>query len=616
MTWAANRLLTGLCAASLLVSMSGASVPAAAAERIDTASLTPGTEILRDVGIPTVLAGPDATRYREIFRLQAAGNWAAANLEIAQLKDRTLLGHVEAQRYLHRKYKASYAELKAWLDQYPDLPDARQIHALAYSRQPKGTKPPAQPVGAPVPLLGRPDAPADLRPPARASTKATSEAERARGQALKSEIRRLARSEPDAAERLLAGPEAQRLFDDSEYDDSRVDVAEGYLFAGEDQKALALAAQARTPAYRPLAHWDAGLAAWRLGRLGEARSHFEALTRLPGVPEPSIAAAAYWASRVHLRARRPQLVSYWLGIAANHPRSFYGMLARRALGIDTYYDFAAEPFTAFDAQALIGLPGGRRALALLQVGEAARAEMEVRHLVTDATPALLPSLVALADRGNMPAVSLQLARMISERDGRRHDHAAFPVPRWEPKGGYKIDRALLFGLMRQESEFMPKAESAAGARGLMQVMPATAQEVAIQTGIALTGRDARNKPVDQLCDPETNLAIAQHYVGGLMTQEKIRGNLLLLAAAYNSGPGNVAKWQVRPEYQNDPLLFLESMPSRETRVFVQRVLTNYWSYRMRLGQQTTDLDALAAGRWPVYVALDKTDEVTRNAAAR
>src|SRR5207248_841129 len=114
----------------------------------------------------------------------------------------------------------------------------------------------------------------------------------------------------------------------------------------------------------------------------------------------------------------PQLVNYWLGIAAEQPRTFYGLIARRALGTDIYFNFEVERFTAHDGQVLMSLPGGRRALALLQVGEGARAEMEVRHLVNQASPSTVPSLVALADRGNMPAVSLQLARMQSEFDGR------------------------------------------------------------------------------------------------------------------------------------------------------------------------------------------------------
>jgi soluble lytic murein transglycosylase-like protein len=100
------------------------------------------------------------------------------------------------------------------------------------------------------------------------------------------------------------------------------------------------------------------------------------------------------------------------------------------------------------------------------------------------------------------------------------------------------------------------------------------------------------------------LALGQEYLGELRGHEQIKDNLILLAAAYNSGPGAMLRWRARPEYRDDPLLFLESLPSRETRVFVERVLTNYWVYRLRLGQATPDLDRLAGGLWPVYVAMD------------
>jgi len=209
-------------------------------------------------------------------------------------------------------------------------------------------------------------------------------------------------------------------------------------------------------------------------------------------------------------------------------------------------------------------------------------------------------LVALADRGNMPALSVRLSAMLSDTDGRRHDHALYPVPRWQPEGGFKIDRALVFAVVRQESQFLPDAQSSAGAVGLMQLMPGTAQAMAQRTGIKLTARVNGGT----LNDPTVNLALGQEYLGELRGHEQIKGNLILMAAAYNSGPGATLHWRARPEYRDDPLLFVESLPSRETRVFVQRVLTNYWVYRMRLGQATPELDKLASGRWPVYVGLD------------
>jgi peptidoglycan lytic transglycosylase len=216
----------------------------------------------------------------------------------------------------------------------------------------------------------------------------------------------------------------------------------------------------------------------------------------------------------------------------------------------------------------------------------------------------------------MPALSLQLSAMLSEVDGRRHDHALYPVPRWQPAGGFTVDRALVFALIRQESEFLPEAQSTAGAVGLMQLMPATAQAMASRSGIKLA-RAAGRGASGGLTDPSVNLALGQEYLTELLSNEQVQGNLILLAAAYNSGPGAMLRWRARPEYQDDPLLFLESLPSRETRVFAQRVLANYWVYRLRLGQPTGDLDKLARGHWPVYSAQDvPPDQVLRHAAAR
>jgi soluble lytic murein transglycosylase-like protein len=89
-----------------------------------------------------------------------------------------------------------------------------------------------------------------------------------------------------------------------------------------------------------------------------------------------------------------------------------------------------------------------------------------------------------------------------------------------------------------------------------------------------------------------------------MEQGPTSNNLIFLAIAYNGGPGNMAKWERKSDHRDDPLLLIESLPSRETRSFVKRVLTNFWMYRDRLGQSSPSLDALAAGEWPLYIAQD------------
>src|SRR5260370_23990515 len=205
------------------------------------------------------------------------------------------------------------------------------------------------------------------------------------------------------------------------------------------------------------------------------------------------------------------------------------------LGTDTRVNCEPENFTGIDLNALAGIQAARRALALLQLGAAPAAELELRTLVNAAPFTLYPALVALADRGNMPALSLQLSSMLADVDGQRDDHALYPAPRWQPVGGFTVDRALVFALIRQESQFLPDAQSSAGAVGLMQLMPATARAMAARSGIKLPTRGTLSgAPNDKaLNDPAVNLALGQRYLGELLDNEQIKGNLILLAAAYN-----------------------------------------------------------------------------------
>ena len=81
---------------------------------------------------------------------------------------------------------------------------------------------------------------------------------------------------------------------------------------------------------------------------------------------------------------------------------------------------------------------------------------------------------------------------------------------------------------------------------------------------------------------------------------QVQINLIFLAVAYNAGPGNLNKWKNKMSYQGDPLLFLESIPSKETRGFVERILVNYWTYRHLMEASLDTLDAVVRGEWPIY----------------
>ena len=118
-----------------------------------------------------------------------------------------------------------------------------------------------------------------------------------------------------------------------------------------------------------------------------------------------------------------------------------------------------------------------------------------------------------------------------------HYYGFYPVPKWKPAGGFRVDRAVMYAFMRQESAFKVRAKSRAGARGLMQLMPATASYISKRR---FRGR-ARNK----LFDPALNLALGQKYLRYLIRHKNVQGDMFLLAAAYNGGPGNLGKWRRR-----------------------------------------------------------------------
>ncbi len=563
-------------------------------------------------GLPDVLSDRDAGLYREIFALQEKGKWRAADKHMRQLSDRRLIGHLLAQRYLHpTAYRSKYKELRDWMAHYADHPDAKRIYKLALKRRPKNYKYPKRPVVRRSSLA----APPALGSEPYRSTKRLSRKERRRAAQLKRQIRRnVLRTRLTVTEKLLAGPAAKRLLDRVERDDGYAKVAAAWFYYGNDERALGLAGPAarRSGHEVTLAHWIAGLAAWRLNRLEDAARHFENLANSQTASGWNVAAGAYWAARAHLRLRRPAEMSGWLALAAEYPRTFYGLLARRALGIRLRFDFHAHALNPTLLARLAAEPGSARALALLQVGQRQRAERELKRVEGWRDATMTRALLALAEHARLPGLAFRLGNRLAalERPAASEgvlEAALYPLPPWRPKNGFTVDRALIYALVRQESGFNPRAKSPDGARGLMQLMPSTASFIA-------RDRAFRRHKRQQLFDPATNLDLGQRYIVHLLDNELAGSDLFRLTTAYNGGPGNLNKWQRKMDYKGDPLLFIESLPSRETRLFVERVLANLWIYRQRLGQPAPSLDGIASGDWPLYVALDtETHELASNA---
>lgn len=596
-----SRLLPAFVALALVATAHSATAFEVKDEGADTArqiAAITGTagKLGRQASIPLVLSDSDMTRYRAAWEASKRGNWAAADREIAHLRDPLLVGHLQAARLLAPGYQTSPDELKDWMAANADLPEAQDVYALARllsGGRTLGLKPPAKSVTAAVHADDGEDFSVD-------GTRQMSAAERRRLSVMKDRLRAMIHQERlDAATQFLQAAAAGQGLGQLDLDELKTMLAQSLFGDGRDAEALHWAQEAADSSgdQLPEANWLAGLARWRSGQHAAAARNFEAVANAAELSERLATAGAYWAARANIAARQPEVVNHWLQQAAAYPRSFYGHLARRALGQDIQYFWEARPFTDVDADVLLRVPAARRALALLQMGDSARAEDELEHLLADAGPTLTQSVLSLANAADMPALAVKAGGVAEARDGRLHDVADYPLPEWRPSSGWSVDRALVLAIARQESSFNPKAKSPCGAVGLMQLMPRTAREM---------GNGGR------LTDPAVNLDLGQRYVRRLLDDDSIKGNLLFLAASYNSGPGNVQRWQQTIHHDGDALLFLESIPMRETRAFVERVMTNYWAYRNRLSLPTPSLDAVAAGDWPIYDGADNRQRMVKN----
>ena len=551
-----------------------------------------------------LLSEADTRRYREIFALQVEGDWTAADELIEQLDEKLLLGHVLAERYLHPTgYKSEYRELAAWLTHYGGHPDAKRIHKLALKRKPKNQAAPERPAVRKNSILATRFVDRASR---HRSKKKLTKSERRLAARLKSRIRRnLRRVHLTQTERLLGKPKVRRLFDQFELDEAYSELAAGWLYWGDIDKAYRMAGEVakRSGDDIPISHWTAGLTAWRLGKIPAAAKHFELLALSDKVSRWNRAAGAYWAARAHFASRQFTQGQRWLTVAAAHSRTFYGQLARYRLGLESDLNFDASVPDDSDIDRLAAKPGGARARALAEIGQNERAEQELLRLGEWNEPGTTQAMLALAQSARLVGLGLEIAKRVLANPAARHsgaefDTALYPVPPWRPRQGFHLDRALIFAFMRQESSFDPLAKSPDGARGLMQLMPRTAAALD-------RNREFKGRQRAELYDPTLNMSLGQRYLSQLLRSKRVGNDVLRLAAAYNAGPSNLGRWERRMDYGHDPLMFIETLPTLETRLFVERVLTNLWIYRQRFGQATPTLHALASGRWPAYRALDR-----------
>ena len=538
--------------------------------------------------LPQFLSPKDADTYRQIFALQEDGEIKAAAMLIKTLDSDLLMGHVLSQKYLHpTAWRSSFKDLSVWLSRYNDHPSASRIKWLSDKRKPKGAKSAKAPkqgylngVGLSRPQSYRATIPESWK--GRSAPRRTANIAR--------EIRRaIRRGHPSGALDIINNKSNLRYLTASEEAHLRGEIAHAYFIFGVDDKAVRAARQAiaKDTEQAFMGYWAGGLASWRAERFELAGSFFRTLAEMENAPDVLRAGAAFWAHRVAMRFGQPLQADSYMNIAATYPETFYGVMAVQAAGQRYEIDFSLPAITDDFRAWLAAQRGGQRALALLQVGNWTRAARELRYLVEEMPPAFQRDLIAFATRNHMPGLAFRLADLHQRDTGEQIYAALYPL--LSEATDFVVDEALVLAIIRKESGFYPLARSRARAAGLMQLMPATAAFIA-------QDRRYRRTHKHKLHDPTLNLHLGQKYIGHLLAEPHINGDLVRMLAAYNGGPGNLNKWLRKLDHKDDSFLLIESIPARETRNYIKGVLSYLFIYRNQLGQPMPSLLDLVAGQ--------------------
>ncbi|UVI39002.1 lytic transglycosylase domain-containing protein [Qipengyuania spongiae] len=567
------KLRNCLIAAVTLAGMAGLTPLAANPQSV--AYFTQG----RPAALPVLLSNDDRLYYASLYEAIDARNWDRVELALTQRMEGPLHGAALAEYYLHPESpRIELPRLTAWLDRYASLPQAAGIIRLAQTRG----------------LSYAPDLPRERQLQRQGGfTRRTLPSGISDG-TMPGDIStaildRIKTDDPDGTRLLLDGidaslsPEARAEW--------RQRVAWSYYIENRDAEAFGMAqtVSAGSGPWVAEGEWVAGLSAWRLGDCASATDGFQRAAGLSTDPELT-AAAQYWASRALLRCRRPEAAAEQLRGAARFVETLYGMLAREQLGQELPDDHARPDLTAADWQRLSDEPAVQQAVMLYDLGRRAQAEEALQYQVRVGDPGEFASLSRLARSLGLPGAQTFMAYNAPRGVG-ADPYLRWPITTQTPYGGWRVDPALAYAHALQESNFRERVVSPANAIGLMQVKPITQREYAASINMSAAS---------DLKEPATNLAFGQRTLEALAGANYTRGHLPKVMAAYNAGPTPVARWESEIVDQNDPLLYMESIPYWETRSYVNIVMRNYWMYLRQADAPAPSRTALAQNDWPLF----------------
>jgi soluble lytic murein transglycosylase len=286
----------------------------------------------------------------------------------------------------------------------------------------------------------------------------------------------------------------------------------------------------------------------------------------------------YWKARA-LKATGREAEALALLKPLSQEYIFYGQLALEELGGKVSAPPPGYTPAAADIQAMSQNPGVRRALALYALGMRVEANREWVWTIRDMDDRKLLAAAEVAKRADIPDRVINTAdKTMSVHDFRLRYFAPYHDVLKVHAARQGLDEAWVLGLIRQESRFIADIRSSAGAMGLMQLMPGTAQWVAGKMGL-------KNWRWGNVTDVDTNISLGTYYLRHVL--DYLDGNPALASAAYNAGPGRARAW--RPERIMETAAWAETIPFNETRHYVKLVMANASYYASLLSQQPQSL---------------------------
>ncbi len=403
---------------------------------------------------------------------------------------------------------------------------------------------------------------------------------------LLAQIQKLRRADKlkDAAAAMLAAPhDPAVLINGDEWWTERRVLARKILDSGDAATAYRICAghSAMSAEARIEAEFHAGWIALRfLGDPATAAKHFATAGQLAETPT-SLARVAYWQARATENSIDPDALArakLFYERAAQYPSTYYGQLAQAALGRNA--DIVRAPTS--EAQGM----GRAEAVRTVELLYAAGEKEPAYALATEAAQTLkdeaqVAALAKVIDAQQDAHLALTVGKLMSQR-GLPMDALAFPtfgIPHFEPLVN-SASPSIVYSVARQESAFNATVVSAAGAKGLMQMIDSTAKRTAVKAGL----------PFDEgrmLTDAAFNAQLGAAHLGALLAEQ---GNSYILTfAAYNAGGGRVKQWIEAygdPRTPGvDPVDWVERIPFTETRNYVQRVMANVAMYQARFAKE-------------------------------